>query len=303
VSVQEVPEPIVTQITTHLGMTLPVAQRQAYDISGTRRRHVTVMRDYLHVLPYGPEAQTGLEQTIRDAAPTKEELADLSKVGIEELMRPRFELPGFTTLRRCAQRMRAAVNRELYHQVDDALGTAGRLQLDQLLTTDVTTHQTLWTMITVEPGKPTRTQLRQLVARLHWLTPYNQGASAFANVPSVKVHHCATEAHSLDATRRLRMPLAKRYTYAAALVQAPVAQTLDDLGERFLTRMRSIQHRGEEALEEYRKRHQGRTEALITLLYALLTARHQDAPSEDRWAAMSAVVGDPTEAILTDCLA
>jgi uncharacterized membrane protein YkvA (DUF1232 family) len=67
--------------------------------------------------------------------------------------------------------------------------------------------------------------------------------------------------------------------------------------------MRSIQHRGEEALEEYRKRHQGRTEALITLLYALLTARHQDAPSEDRWAAMSAVVGDPTEAILTDCLA
>lgn len=77
VYVQEVPEPIVTHITPHLGIPLPAAQRQAYDISGTRRRHVTVIRDYLHVLPYGPEAQTVLEQTIRDAAPTKEELADL----------------------------------------------------------------------------------------------------------------------------------------------------------------------------------------------------------------------------------
>lgn len=87
------------------------------------------------------------------------------------------------------------------------MGAAGRLQLDQLLTTDATTYQTLWTMIKVDPGKPTLTQLRQLVARLHWLTPYNQGASALANVPSVKVHHFATEAHSLDATRMLRMPL------------------------------------------------------------------------------------------------
>jgi hypothetical protein len=45
-----------------------------------------------------------------------------------------------------------------------------------------------------------------------------------------------------------------------------VAQTLDDLGEMGLKRMRSLHHRGEEALEAYRKRHQGRTDELITIL-------------------------------------
>jgi hypothetical protein len=303
VYVQEVPDTIVTHITAHLGVDLPVHERQAYDRSGTRRRHVSAIRDYLQITAYGLDAQAVLEQTLRDAAQTKEDLADLINVGIEELIRQRFELPGFTTLRRCAQRQRAAVNRELYLQVEDALGAAGRLQLEHLLTTDATTGQTLWTTIKADPGKPTLTQLRQLVARLQWLTAYNHGASALAMVPSVKVHHFAAEAHSLDATRMQRMPPAKRYTYAAALVQAQVAQTLDDLGEMFLKRMRSIHHHGEEALEDYRKRHQGRTDELITILYELLTAMHQDASTEDRFAAMSAVVGDQTDAILTDCLA
>ena len=53
-------------------------------------------------------------------------LADIMNVAIEELVRNRFELPGFTTLLKEARRGRTEVNRGLYRCVAHALGDAGR---------------------------------------------------------------------------------------------------------------------------------------------------------------------------------
>jgi hypothetical protein len=52
------------------------------------------------------------------AARTREDLADLINIGIEELLRQSFELPGFTTLLEEAQRGRAEVNRVLCTDVE-----------------------------------------------------------------------------------------------------------------------------------------------------------------------------------------
>jgi hypothetical protein len=49
VYVHEVPDAIVTHVTAHLGIDLSTHERQAYDSSGTRRRHVSAIRDYLHI--------------------------------------------------------------------------------------------------------------------------------------------------------------------------------------------------------------------------------------------------------------
>src|SRR2546423_11254098 len=116
--------------------------------------------------------------TMRTAAATKDDVADLINVGIEELIRQHWELPGFTTLRRTSQRERAAVNRTLFHQVAEAVGAESHQVLDQLFTIDETTRQAPWNQIKADPGRPTLTQLRHLVARLQWLTPLNVGAGA-----------------------------------------------------------------------------------------------------------------------------
>lgn len=302
VYLHDVPATIVRYVTDHLGVTLHPDDLHTYDASGTRRRHVASIRDYLQVQPFDQGAQTVLEQTIREAAQTKEDLADIINVGIEELVRQRFELPGFTTVRRLAQRGRASVNQEIYYHVAEAMGTEGRAQVDQMLRADETTSQTLWNTIKVDPGKPTLTQLRELVARLKWLNTYNHGAMTLAIAPSVKVQHFAAEAKSLDAARMQRMTASKRYTFGAALIKAQVAQTLDDLGEMFLKRMRTIHQKGEEALADYRKRQQGRTDELIMVLHDLLTAMQQETTPEDRLAEMAAVVGNQTDAMISDCL-
>jgi hypothetical protein len=175
-------------------------------------------------------------------------------VGIEELIRQHFELPGFTTIRRTAQRERADVNRGLFQDVTAALGAEGRHVLDQLFTVDETTRQAPWNRLKADPGRPTLTQLRNLVVRLRWLTPLHVGARALAPIPAVKVQQFATEALSLDAARMQRLAPAKRYTFAAALVQQQVAQTLDDLGDMFIKRMRRIHQKGQATLEAYRNR-------------------------------------------------
>jgi len=303
VYVQEVPASIVHHVAAHLGTAVQPSDLCAYDASGTRRRHVPAIRAHLHVKPYDQDAQHVLEMVLREAAQTKDDLADLINVGIEELIRQHWELPGFTTLRRTAQRARAAVNRLLFQQVTEAIGTEGQVILDQLFTVDTTTRQAPWNQLKADPGRPTLTQLRHLVARLQWLTPLNVGAGALASLPAIKVQQFATEALSLDAARMQRLPPAKRSTFTAALVHGQVAQTLDDLGEMFIKRLRSIHHKGAAALEDYRRRQQGRTDQLLGLLYDLVTTMQQEETPDVRLTTMQALVGEHPETILDDCLA
>lgn len=295
VPIPAVPQPIVDHITTQMGAATSRQDLCAYEASGTRRRHMAAIRAHLGITPYNCEAQHFLDTVLRDAAQIKDDLADLINVGIEELVRQRYELPGFTTLWRTAQHMRADINRALYQQVAAAIGAEGQQVLEQLLHVDEGRQQAPWTRIKADPGRPTLVQLRELVAHLYWLTPLNVGAPAFATIPAVKVQQFATEALSLDIARMQRLAPPKRYTLAAALVMTQVARTLDDLGEMFIKRMRSIHHKGQAALEDYRRRQQGRTDQLIGLLYDLVTTIQQEEAPEVRLATMEALVGEHPE--------
>ena len=267
----------------------------------TRRRHIPIIRAFLNVQPFDSTARALTATVVREAAQTKDDLADLINVAIEELIRKRYELPGFTTLAKEARRGRAEVNRGLYRRVALALGEEGRTQLDRILTADKTTGHSLWNDIRDDAGPPTLTHLRHLVDRLHWLKTLNVGATALETIPHVKVQHFAAEAKSLDAARLMEIQPQKRYTLAAALIRAQVARTLDDLGETLIKRMTKIDHSGEEALADYRKRHQSRTDELIAILHDLVTVMQDEDSARAALASMRAVVGDQAELILRDC--
>jgi len=292
VLVGEVPKSIVEHIANYLGVDPSSDDLLRYDESGTRRRHIPIIRAFLNVQPFNSAARTLTATVVREAARTKDDLADLINVAIEELIRNRFELPGFTTLLKEAQRGRAEVNRGLYRHVALVLGEEGRGQLDRLLAVDDATGRSSWDAIRDDAGRPTLTHLKHLVDRLHWLQTLNVGASALETVAHVKVQHFATEAKSLDAARMLETQPQKRYTLAAALIRVQVARTLDDLGETLIKRMTKIDHNGEEALADYRKRHQDRTDELIAILHDLVTVMQDEVSARVALASMRAVVGD-----------
>jgi len=115
VLLRDVPDQIVGHVAKHAGGLAMTIDSAAYDASGTRRRHVLTIRGHLKVNPYSEcgEAEELLTEVLREASQTKEDLADIINVGIEELVRHRFELPAFRTLHDKAQAIRADVTMSL----------------------------------------------------------------------------------------------------------------------------------------------------------------------------------------------
>src|SRR3954447_24997660 len=171
----DVPQAIVQHVARCLGVDSQPGDLHGYDGSGTRRRHIPIIRAFLNIQPFNSEARALVATVVRGAALTKDDLADLMNVAIEELVRNRFELPGFTTLLKEARRGRTEVNRGLYRRVAHALGDEGRAQLDRILAVDGATRRSPWSAVREDAGRPTLTHLKHLVDRLHWLKTLNVG--------------------------------------------------------------------------------------------------------------------------------
>ena len=67
-----------------------------------------------------------------EAAKTKNDLADIINVAIEELVHHRYELPVFNTLVRAAKRVRVTVDMDFYRQVRQHLTPESCQNLDSL---------------------------------------------------------------------------------------------------------------------------------------------------------------------------
>ena len=109
-----VPSAIVKHIANCCTLACPPDVLKSYDTSGTRWRHIIIIRDYLSINPYQAEARKLIVQSMAKAARTKNDLADIINVAIEELVHHRYELTVFNTLVRAAKRFRGTVERSFY---------------------------------------------------------------------------------------------------------------------------------------------------------------------------------------------
>jgi len=285
IALREVPRGIVEFIAHDRGM-LIVPEATEYDDSGTRRRHVKIIRQYLRVKSFDETGQLVLSTAVRLAAERMEDLADIINVAIEELVRESFELPGFSTLHKEAKRGRAEVNRTLYRRVSDAIGTDYQSRMDLLLAElDSESRKTRWDALKQDAKSPTLTHVRDLLERQRWLALERSPVALSTLLPEVKLRQFALEAKSLDAARMLEMAPQKRYTLAAALIDLQNARVLDDLAEMFIKRMMRTHRHGREALAMDRLKHQERTDGLIHRLHEVLLAWSVEGNVEERLAA------------------
>jgi hypothetical protein len=297
----EAPRSMVEHIAKIAGVAATALVLEAYDHSGTQQRHLAAIREYLHVRPYGPAARHAMIGALAEAASTKHELEDLINVGIEQLVRQRFELPAFDTLNRAARRVRAAFNRALYKGVFEALSEDDLARIDALFITDLTTLRTPWNELKADAGNPTLGHLRDLVARQHWLATQVVGRSTLAEIATVKVRHFAQEARTLDAARMQALERHRRATLAVAFLAAQAAHALDDLGEMFVRRMQHIHNAAKLALDRYRAATVERTDGLVTTLHQLLLVHQEEGSVDQRFSAMDALIAPRREELLEAC--
>jgi len=269
--IRDVPAPILEHIAHDQGFLTVPAGLSEYDDSGSRRRHVVMIREYLKAKPFGREGLQLLGTVVREAARTKEDLTDLIKIAIEELLTPQLRIAGFTTLLEEAQRGRTEVNRTLYGGVYEALGVDDREMMDRLWRNPgEDAGKKPWNTLKQDPGSPTLKHLRELIDHHRSLASQQPLAGALASLPTNKVRHFAGEAKSLDAARMREMEPHKRYTLAAALLHVQLSRVLDDIGRMFVKRMMRIHRRAKEALALHRLSHQDRTDNLVRTLHGVV---------------------------------
>jgi TnpA family transposase len=261
------------------------------------------VREYLRVTAYGKEARRVILDTCVRAARTRDDLADLINMALEELVRQRYELPAFSTLLRMARTARHTVNRDYQARVCEALDADARQRLLAILRRPEGESRSLWDRIKREPKRPTVLQLKECFEQLRWLQQLNRAAGAFADIPEAKIRQFAAEARSLDLASLNDMPERKRLTLTAALILKQVARTLDDLVEMFLRQVRRMHHKAEETLALYRTAHTERADALIARLRDITLAYKAEGSRDERWARIDSLLGKDVDQILAQCTA
>ena len=234
VTSEQVPDAIVEHIAATVNEQDDREALRQYDLSQARRKHLPAVREFLGVKPFDEGGKALMRNAFHEAALTKEDVIDLINIGIETLVRDRYELPAFDTLEREARVQRVATNQELFAQVNRALSDAGRSLLDSLFVVgDDPRRVSLWNDLKQDPAKPTLDGMRKLVARYDQLTGMAGHAHLLKAIPVVKVRQWALEGASLDAASMADMEPNKRYAVALALISHRLARVTDDLCDIF----------------------------------------------------------------------
>jgi hypothetical protein len=97
-----------------------------HDADRTAKWHRGLVRSFMGVKYDSGKARAIAEEAIRRAVTTKDNPADLINVALEELVRARRELPGFSTLDRLVAAIRTETNTALYVRDGRGSDRAGR---------------------------------------------------------------------------------------------------------------------------------------------------------------------------------
>ena len=300
VLLSHVPYKVINYIAEKLGVT-PIPNISTYEQSGSRFRHIEVIRSYLQVTAYGKDSQKIIEKAITEAAQTKEDIVDIINVAIEELVRLRHELPAFSTLLRAAYKGRSKVNQNFYQQIYDATTEDSRKRIDKLFVINENQITSSWNYLKTEPKRPTRNNIKEHVAYFEWLSKYTVDTKALDKIPDVKVKQFSAEAKSLNASQMKELKAYKKYAVAVALVHVQLAKALDDLADILIKSVTKIHNKAQEALTELQEKNQDRTDQLIATLHQILVSRQEGETEIERDKSIQKVIGNREAQLIKDC--
>lgn len=289
--VDEVPGAVVEHVRGCLE--LPPGVTAATASERTLRHHKALVRKRLQVVADPARARAVAAAAIRAAAQVKDNPADLINVALEELLRARCELPGYTTLDELAARIRAEVNGGVFRGIALRVGPAARLRLDGLLAVDPQTKRSAFDRLKQPAKAATLSRFKEHLAALAWAASLGATDVWLAGVPPAKVAHFAAEARALDASELRDVGDGKRLALVACLLHTARARGRDDLAGMFCRRLATIHKRGKEELEAIRERHRAELERLWAVFGDVLAGAREALGLGDDGLGAGAAAGEP----------
>ncbi len=276
----DVPARVLEHLRSCLGLSGGVSA--SVGSARTLERYRGLIRDWVGVTYDAEAARKIAEAAIRTAAATKDNPADLINVALEELVKARCELPGYTTLDEMAGRTRSEVNRGLFLVIEGRLDPASRARLLGMLNVDPSTRRSHFDELKHPARKPSLATLKEHTRYLKALDSTSDTGTWLAGIPPGKTAHFAAEARVLDASDLRKIGEPKRLALLACLLHMTRVRARDELTEVFCRRMASVHKRGREDLAAIRERQRAETERLWGVFGQVLAgAREATGASED----------------------
>ena len=295
-----VPLPIIAHVCKKLRFTRPTKDVLArYDASGEKARHLKHVLEVLRLREPDETARRWMFERAEAAAHTKQELPDIINALLEELVKQRFVLPGFSKLDRIAQVARDKVNTAIYEHTSAGLDEPTRARLDALLR--ASGDKSDWNRLRREPGRPTAREVAAFLTHIRWLREQAQGLPDLHDIAATKRAQLTLEARALDASEMRSIVARKRYTLAVLLIQSQLRKSTDDIAEIFIKTVRKLDGDANKHLQEYRVEHARQVDRLVGQLRDVLMAYDLDDPEADRLAAIASALRDDPQQLIEEC--
>jgi Domain of unknown function (DUF4158) len=181
--------------------------RAGHDSDRTLRQHKSLVRQRLGITADPGRAREVARQAIRLAAQTKDNPAGLVNVALEELVRARLELPGYSTLDELAAVIRHQVNTAVFAGIAARMSLADVQVIDGLLEAGPVRRSGLDRLKTVAPAAWVQ-RFKDHPGHLAWLDSLGVAEGRLAGLPPATVAHFAGEARVTDVAD-LRTPRRK----------------------------------------------------------------------------------------------
>ncbi|WP_027709777.1 Tn3 family transposase [Zooshikella ganghwensis] len=297
----EIPLAIIQHITDCANAKRITQQRlKHYDSSGARQRHIKAIRTYLKIHPFNQGGEAFMVTVAERAADTKQDLNDIINEVIEELVKQRFELPGFTTLVKAARRARNKVNSGCFNALYKAMTASAKSAIGELLkVTD--DNNSGWNRLKREPSQPKSKEIKSYLKHLQWLQTIASLMPPVQGISASRRHQYILEARSLHVHSIRELKPTKRYALAVILIHSQLQQALDNVADIFIRKMQNLHSAAEQSLQQYHLEHIKQTDKLIKQFRDMLKGYHNATDDSERLKAIKvAIKKDPVQ-LLEEC--
>lgn len=300
VPLSSVPTAIIDHVCAALSVARPSKSTlQRYDASGEKSRHMRMVLGVLRRRELDGAARQWLIQCAEKAAGTKQELADIINVLLEELSANQYVLPGFTYLDRIARNAREKINSAIFGNTMAALDDGTKQRLDKLLSAGG--GKSGWDSLKREPARPTTREIASFLEHMRELQTHAIGLPEFLDIAATKLAHLTLEARALDASEMRAVTPAKRYTLAVLLIRSQLRKSIDDIAEIFIKTVRKLDNDASKRLQQYRLDHAKQVDRLVGQFREVLAVYQTDMPHGNLRDAVGAVLCDTPQTLIEEC--
>tara|TARA_R110001599_G_scaffold264269_1_gene464874 strand:+ start:13347 stop:16328 length:2982 start_codon:yes stop_codon:yes gene_type:complete len=299
VPISEIPDVILHHIKDVSRSRVSIQELRGYFSSGTKDRHIKLIRQYLNIRPYDAVTTTPLiRRWATEAAKTKEALPDVINVTLEYLVKEQFEIPGYHTLFKICRAARAEVNNSYYAQLSGYLSQEGLALVKQIIDSASGPNGFGWITLKNEPKRPTPRNIHAYINYLEWLSTLQQLLPTDFGLPPTKHRQFINEAKALDHAELLKLKTSKRIAMVIVLIRHQYAQTLDNAAQIIIKVLQKMDASAQKHLEEYLVQHRKNTDKLVEILSGTVKI-YLDKP--ESVSAFDPILGNNSEQLLQMC--